>query len=243
MRSELNVLLATLAFGAIVAWGPRGIDAMAEMQTFRIDRVDVAGARYLTKDSIVAQMRLGPHASVWGDREVWVERLTRHPLIRRAEVRRRLPDVLRIEIEERVPVALAATPTLEPVDGEGFRLPIDPTRYPLDLPIVAAERLPPVDAAVFPEEVRSLAAEVAHLEATDSDLARRISSVRRARDGSVVVRLVTPEVEIVLPPGTALGRLRDAQRALAHAISVDPGRVPSVVDLRFAGQAVVRRDR
>ena len=46
-------------------------------------------------------------------------------------VERRLPNRLRVEIEERRPVALAATPTLEPVDGEGVRLPIDPTLYVL----------------------------------------------------------------------------------------------------------------
>jgi cell division septal protein FtsQ len=243
MRSQLNVLLATLLLGGIVAWGPRAGAAMARMQTFRVDHVDVAGARFLSEDSVVAQLQLGPYASVWGDQEAWVERLLRHPLIREADVRRRLPGGLRIEIKERVPVGLAAAPTLEPVDGEGNRLPIDPARFSLDLPLLFADRLPPADAAVFPAEVRGLAAEIEHLELTDSDFARRISSIRAAPGGAVAARLVSPDVEIVLPSKPSLGRLREAQQALSHAISVDPGRLPTVVDLRYAGQVVVRRER
>ena len=128
------------------------------------------------------------------------------------------------------------------VDVEGMRLPIDPTRYPLDLPIISALRMPPPDAAVFPSEVRALASEMGHLETLDAELARRVSTIRRASDGSIVLRLVAPATELVLPSRVALDRLREGQAALSHAISLDPGRVPSVVDLRFAGQVVVRRD-
>jgi len=243
MRSELRVLLGTLVLAPVAAFGPRLGDAMAEMQTFRIAEVDVAGTRYLARDSVVARMRLGAFASVWGDREEWADRLEGHPLVRHAEVRRRLPNGLHVEVDERVPVALAAAPTLEPVAADGTRLPIDPTRFPLDLPIIAAERMPPANAAVFPAEVRRLAAEMAHLESLDPEFARRISTIRRARDGAVVIRLVAPDTEFVLPAGVPGARLRDGQSALTHAISVDPGNVPSVVDLRFAGQVVVRRDR
>jgi hypothetical protein len=243
MRSELRILLGTLVLAPVAAFGPRLVDAMAEMQTFRISEVDVAGTRYLSRDSVVAQMRLGPFASVWGDRDVWAERLEGHPLIAHAQVRRRLPNALRVEVDERTPVALAASPTLEPVDVDGVRLPIDPTRYPLDLPIISAGRMPPADAAVFPAEVRSLAAEMGHLEALDGAFASRISTIGRTSDGAVAVRLVAPETEILLPSRVPLGRLREAQAALTHAISVDPGRVPTVVDLRFADQVVVRRDR
>lgn len=243
MRSQIRVLLGTLLVGAAAVWGPRGFDAMARMQTFRIADVDVAGAQVLAEDSVVAQLRLGQFASVWGDRDEWADRLVRHPLIRTARVERRLPNGLRVEIEERRPVALAATPTLEPVDAEGVRLPIDPTLYRLDLPIIDATRFPPADAAVFPAEVRGLAAEVQHLWETDADLYHRISTIRQAEDGSLVVRLMTPDVEMLLPARTPEGRLREATAALEHAIRTAPADLPSVVDLRYADQVVVRRIR
>lgn len=242
-RRQLQVLLGTILLGVAAVWGPRGFEAMAEMQTFRIAEVDVTGTQVMEEDSVVAQMRLGQFASVWGDRDAWADRLVRHPMIRTARVERRLPNRLRVEIEERRPVALAGTPTLEAVDAEGVRLPIDPTRYPLDLPIISATRFPPSDAAVFPAEVRGLAAEVKYLWEADLELYQRISTIAQAADGSFMVRLMSPDVEILLPPRAPEGRLREAVDALNHAIGAAPGNLPTAVDLRYADQVVVRRNR
>lgn len=241
MRNEMKVLLATLALGPVLVWGPRGLDELAGLDAFRISQVEVSGVRYLTQDTVVAQLGLGAFASVWGDCDAWAERLTEHPLIREAEVRRRLPNRLRVTVEERRPVAFAATPTLEPVDADGVRLPIDPARNTLDLPVISTSRMPPADAAVFPEEVRALAAELEHLMILDEDFVARISTIRYAADGALVLGLLQPEVDFILPPRTHLDRLRDGQAALQHAIDLDPGDPPAVVDLRFAGQVVVRR--
>ncbi|NNF14054.1 MAG: FtsQ-type POTRA domain-containing protein [Gemmatimonadetes bacterium] len=241
MRSQLKVLLATLAFGPVLVWGPELPDALATMETFKVTEVEVLGTRFVSEDTVVAALALGGLASVWGDTEVWRERLERHPLVLSAEVRRRLPNGLRVTVEERTPVALAATPTLEPLDAAGHRLPIDPTRFGLDLPIIAASRMPPEGASVFPEEVRVLAAEIEHLRRADEELVRRISTLTLQDDGSLSLRLISPDVSLLVRPGTSLGRLREAEAALTDAIRRTPGDIPDVVDLRFADQVVVRR--
>lgn len=243
MRSETKVLLATLAFGPVLFWGPSLPDAMSRMETFQVKDVEVHGLRFMTEDSVVARLQLGSVASVWGDPSVWEERVEGHPLVRDAEVRRRLPGGLVVTVEERVPVALAPTPTLEPVDREGHRLPIDPTHHGLDLPIIAVDETPPPSASVFPEEVRMLAAEIEQLRRTDEELVRRISTLSLRDDGSLELHLVSPDVELLLKPGTSVVRLREAETALTDAISRTPGRIPDVVDLRFADQIVVRRNR
>lgn len=243
MRSETKVLLATLAFGPVLFWGPSLPDAMSRMETFQVKDVEVRGLRFLTEDSVVARLQLGSVASVWGDPSVWEERVEGHPLVRDAAIRRRLPGGLVVTVEERVPVALAGTPTLEPVDREGHRLPIDPTRYGLDLPIIAAEETPPPSASVFPEEVRMLAAEIEHLRRTDEELVRRISTLSLRDDGALELHLLSPDVDLLLSPRTSVARLREAEAALTDAISRTPGRIPAVVDLRFADQIVVRRNR
>lgn len=243
MHSQLKVLVVTLALGPVLVWGPVLSDALAGMETFRVSEVDVRGIRFLTEDTVVARLELGGLASVWGDKGVWKERVEAHPLVLSAQIRRRPPNGLLVTVEERQPVALAATPTLEPVDGEGHRLPIDPTRYGLDLPIIAADRVPPEGASMFPEDVRLLAAEIERLRRADEEFVRRISTLRRREDGSLSLRLISPDVTLVLPPRPTLGRLREAEAALTDAISRTPGRIPEVVDLRFADQVVVRRTR
>jgi cell division septal protein FtsQ len=241
MRNEIKVLLGTIALGPVLFWGPRVLEDVAGLDVFRISRVDVSGAYYVTSDAVIEQLGLGPLASVWGDRDAWAERVAEHPLILEAEVRRRLPNRLRVTVRERRPVAFAATPTLEALDAEGVRLPIDPTRTALDLPVIAAGEMPPADAAVFPAEVRRLASELEYLTGIDEDFVTRISTVRYAADGALKMELLQPEVDFLMPSRTPIDRLREGRAALQHAIAFDPGHPPSVVDLRFAGQVVVRR--
>lgn len=241
MRRDLKILLLTLCCGVAATWGPRLPEAMSGMDTFRIAEVEVRGIRYMTEDTVVARMALGSFASVWGDREAWAERIAAHPLVESAEVRRRLPNGLRVTVRERQPVALAPTPTLEPLDAEGYRLPIDPARFALDLPILAADKLPPDGAALFPEEVRRLAVELGHLLASDEQLVKRISTMRSLSDGTLAITLTAPDVEILLPVRASPARLRQAQAALADAMNRNAGRLPRAVDIRFRDQVVVRQ--
>jgi len=243
MRRDLRILLATVVLGALTTWGPRLYEAMSAMETFRISDVEVRGLRLITEDSIVARLELEPESSVWGDKTVWLERVESHPLVRSAEVRRKVPNGLLIVVEERRAIALAATPTLEPVDAEGYRLPIDPARYRLDLPIISTSQTPPEGSQLFGEEVRILAAEVSHLMSVDAAFMRRVSTLRRDDQGMLVLRMTAGDVDFLLPPGTPASRLRQGDAALTDALSRSPGDVPAVIDLRFADQVVVRRTR
>ena len=244
MRSQIKVLFVTIALGPVLVFGPRLPDAMAGMETFRVTDVEVRGIEVLTEDSVVARLQLGAFASVWGDHDAWVDRVTAHPLVRRAEIRRRIPNGLLVTIEERHPVAFAATPLLEPVDAEGYRLPIDPTLYRrFDLPIILTERMPPEGSPLFPEEGRSLAAEAEHLTATHQDFMDRVSTIKWMSEGVIIARLESPAVEFIMPARTTGDRIREGEKALSHAMRADPGRIPDVVDLRFTEQVVVRRSR
>ncbi|MDA0328400.1 MAG: FtsQ-type POTRA domain-containing protein [Gemmatimonadetes bacterium] len=243
MRRDMRILLGTVALGGVATWGPLVPQAISSMQTFQVSDVEVRGLRFLTEDSIIAQLELVPASSVWGDKGVWTERLLAHRLVRRAEVRRRIPNGLLVTIEERRPIALAATPTLEPLDVEGFRLPIDPARYRLDLPIITGSRMPPTGSALFGEDVRLLAGQVEHLMTSDLDFVQRVSTLRRDPRGSLVARLTGPDVDFLLPLGVSPALLREGQAALNDALSRNPAEAPQAIDLRFADQVVVRRGR
>jgi len=243
MRSQLRVLFWTVALGIIAIWGPMVPSVLSKMDVFRVEEVQVVGIRFLTEDSVVSQLQLGPKSSVWGDKNVWIERVTAHPLVKSADVERLVPNGLRITIEERRPIALAATPTLEPVDAEGHRLPIDPARYRLDLPILASSRTLPDAAQLFPEDVRRLAAEVNHLINSDAVFLERVSTLRWGERGTLVARMSGPDVVFLLPMGISAHRLREGNAALADALSRTPGNAPAVIDLRFADQVVVRRTK
>jgi hypothetical protein len=243
MRRDTRILLATVAFGTTLSLADRLPHALSEMKTFQLHEVEVRGARYLTTEAVVELLGIGPETSVWNEEDEWVDALQAHPLIEAARVRRRLPDGLLITVTERRPVALAPTPTLEPVDADGRRLPIDPSAFRLDLPVIATSRVPPAGATMFPEEVRSLAAEVARLMSADTAFLQLVSSVRWGQHGALIARWTRPPLEFLMPPGTPASRVREGLGALSHALSTAPGQAPEAIDLRFADQVVVRRTR
>jgi len=242
MRRDLKILLTTAALGAVAAWGGDVADAITDMDTFLVSEVHVRGVRYLSEDAVAELLALTPESSVWGDTDVWADRVRAHPLVQDARVSRRFPNGVLVEVVERTPIALAPTPTLEPIDAEGYRLPLDPASYRLDLPVLWTTRTPPKGARLVPEDVRRLASEVQHLMASDTAFVQRVSSVAWTEHGAVVVSWTEPPVAFVLPPGTQPARLREGLGALADAASKTPDRLPTLIDLRFEDQVVVSRN-
>jgi hypothetical protein len=238
MRRDVRILLGTAAFGALMAWGGRVPDALIDLEIFRVEDVQVRGNRYLAQADVEQLLALTPETSVWSDKDVWHDRVAAHPLVKSVRVGRRLPDGLRITVTERTPIALGPTPTLEPMDAEGRRLPLDPAAFRLDLPVIHTTRRPPRGARHFPAEVRKLAAEVEHLMATDTSFLQLVSSVSWTTGGAVAVRWTEPDVEFLLPSRPSPARLREGLTALADAEERDG--MPRAIDLRFADQVVVR---
>lgn len=241
MRRDARILLGTVALGAVAQWGHTVPEFVTRMETFRVAEVQVRGTRFLDSDDVIAQLGITPKTSVWTDADVWTERLLAHPLIDTVEITRRVPHGLLVHVVERSPVALAPTPTLEPVDAQGHRLPLDPAAHRLDLPVIVTDRTPPAGSMLFPEDVRRLAAELDHLRIVDPAFLQMVSSIRWGEQGTLIAQWTEPPVEFLLPPRASPARLREGLGALSNAISRTPGRAPRAVDLRFAEQVVVRR--
>jgi cell division septal protein FtsQ len=242
MRSQLRIVMTTLLLA--VAWTvvPRAWGAVADLELFRIRQVEVQGLRFAQRSEIVDRLRLTPRNRVWEDPAGWAGRVEGHPLVKQARVRRRVPGTLVIEVVERQPVALAATPTLVPVDAEGKRLPVDPSERRLDLPVLAASKAVP-DAGLLPRSGRTLAAEVGRLEEAHQEFFRRISEVAWEGRNTVVARWTEPKVDFLFPLGVPPHRLQQGMSVLADALSKDSEPSPRTIDLRFADQVVVRRTR
>jgi hypothetical protein len=241
MRREARILLATAGFGAFTAWGEQMPAALVDLELFRIEDVEVRGNRYLQEAEVVELLALSPEISVWSDKDVWHDRVAAHPLVQSVRVGRRLPDGLLVTVTERTPIALGPTPTLEPMDAEGRRLPLDPAAFRLDLPVIHTGRRPPRGSRHFPLEVRRLAAEVEHLMAADTSFLQLVSSVSWTTGGAVSVHWSEPNVEFLLPSHASPARLREGLIALADAASKERAAMPTAIDLRFADQVVVRR--
>lgn len=239
MHRGLRFLLALLATVALAAGTARVPEALARVDAFRVREIRLEGARFLTYRDAVSTVDVASDATVWDDPDPLEERLRGHPLVLKARVRRRLPDGLVLEVEERTPVALVPTPTLVPVDASGRALPVDPAIHRLDLPLVHPRR-PALrgESRLLPAQLRLVARELGRLSEAEPQLTARISEVRLA-GGALEFRLTEPRVELLFHPPLASDRLRRGLRALREARERWPGREPRAVDLRFADQVVV----
>ncbi len=243
MRSQVRILVGTLALAGLWTGARRIPGALASMDTFRVTHVEFHGLRFLARSEALADLDLSPDATVWMDTKPLVRRLEADPLVKGARVRRKIPSTLVVEVTERQPVALVPTPTLEPVDAEGVRLPIDPARHRLDLPVMESPVRPARGVRLLPSRSRRLAAEVGHLLEADTAFHQLVSDVSEPDPNTVLARWSSPRVDFLLRPDTPPSRLKEGLVVLADAIGRDPGHPPTVIDLRYADQVVVRRSR
>jgi cell division septal protein FtsQ len=211
------------AVAMILAWfgAPKILN---RMEFFRIRRIEVSGATYHTPNGIVDALMLGSRSSVFDDLDAMQRRIVRLPAVESAEVGRRLPGTLVVNVTETEPVALAPqrNGTLVPIDLGGRPLPYDPAESPPDLPIAAAA-----------DSVLARVLGVVH--ETDPSLFARLATGVRVRD-DVVLELDGRRLWF---NGSATADDVRAVVGVAEDLT-RRGRDWRELDGRFAGQVVVR---
>ncbi len=234
-RRGLAVVGATAALGiASPLWAPA---VLRTVPAFHVSSVEVTGARFITADDALDLAAIPPDASVWDDHEEAETRLESHPLVEEAHIRRKGFNRLTVEVVEVRPVALVAAPVLEPVDGRGRVLPLDPAVHGLDLPILQDAV---VEASrVSDEDSRRVLAVLDRLDRLSAGFVQRVSEIRRSTGESIELLLLDgSHAERILLPleGADVAFLR-VEDAIAECAG--RGRVVSV-DARFRGQVVVQ---
>jgi cell division septal protein FtsQ len=217
---------ALLAVAGIVAgallWfgGPR---LLRRVKFFQVRRVELVGVSAVKPADLVLAMRIPPRGNLFDDLGPYQKRALAFPGIRSAEVRRRLPGTLVVEVTEARAVALAPKDgRLTMVGRNGKFLPFDPAVSAPDLPV-----LDQPDATV--------ARVLGRLQELDPELFSRVVTASRSK-GDVLVDLGGRRLWF-RPDVTA-----EVIRAVMAAEQVlgQQGRAWVELDGRFAGQVVVR---
>jgi cell division protein FtsQ len=214
-----------LAVGTVVGapwWGPQ---ALAQLDYFHARRVVFEGVRYARPTELVARLKVDTLQSVWQPLEPLAERVGAHPMVASVVVERQLPGTLLIRVVEREPVAYVPHKgRLEPADATGRPLPIDPVRYPLDVPVAAT-----ADSSLL-HLLDGLRKDAPRLYARVSHGERAGTEEMRFKLGGVTVR-TTSDVTVarfkdILPV--------EADLARNHLRAVE-------LDLRFRDQVIARQ--
>jgi cell division protein FtsQ len=221
-RLVLAAIVALLLLGSPF-WGPT---VMRRLAFFRVRRVEILGARYTAPNELLDRLRVDTTHSVWEPLPPLEARLRSHPQIESVTVERRLPGTLVVTVTERHPVALVSGPGgLRAVDERGVRLPLDPSRTPVDAPIVTAA---PHDTTVY-HLLGAMQREAPALYA-------KLSSIRTTGPGEIVLQIADLPVRAMT--SVTLARLsdidpveRDLTRRQLRAAEID---------LRYRDQVIAR---
>jgi len=219
--------LALAAAGVLVLlasplWGPR---VLRQLAFFRVRRVEVNGLRYTPASEILARLHVDTTRSVWDPVAPLADRVMTHPQVESAYVSRKLPGTLVVDVVERRPVALVPIGAeLRAVDERGVTLPLDPSRTPVDAPVVTTPR----DARVY-HLLGQMAREAPALYA-------RISSIRPAGNGELLVQVA--DVPVRTMTGVSLARLSDIE-PVERDLARRQLRVAEL-DLRYRDQVIAR---
>jgi POTRA domain-containing FtsQ-type protein len=203
--------------------------ALRQLAVFRVRQIELVGVRNLAPDAVIAALRLGPRASVFGDTRLLADRLRGLAGVAEARVVRRLPAALTVELREVEPAALVPAPRgsgrgLVAVDAAGRPLPFDPARSGLDLPIAASG-----DSGVV--------GVLALIQAVDPALFQTITGARGFARGGVLLEIGGRRLLVGRDAGPEVIR---AVMLVAQDLAAR-GRAYVELDARFAGQVVVRR--
>ena len=224
-RRALAGLTGSLLLVAVWVGAPVVLRRLA---LFRVRQIELVGVHNLSPDAVIAALRLGPRASVFGDTRLLADRVRGLAGVADARVVRRLPAMLTVELREVEPAALVPAPRgsgvgLRAVDGAGRPLPFDPARTALDLPIVAR-----ADSEVV--------GVLALIQSVDPALFHAISGARRAAQGGVLLEIGARRVVVGRDAGPEVIR---AVALVAQDLAARRRRYVEL-DARFAGQVIVR---
>ena len=191
---------------------------------FRVRNVELVGLRYVAPGEVVRLLRVDTLASVWDDMDPWERRVAAHPQVRTVDISRKLSGTLVVRVDENMPVALVpGARGFRVLDAVGRELPIDPSRVPVDLPIV-----PRADTAAL-----RLLAEVRQARPA---MFARLSEVKRAGKGELVLRFASLPVRV----GDDLPVERLDELAPVEAHLAARGARIAELDLRFRDQVIAR---
>jgi hypothetical protein len=243
-------VLALIVIG-LTAAAPAGL---RRIDAFRIDRVEIYGAHYMTAEQVLAASRITKKTSVFDDVERWRAALLSQPAIATATVRRKLPNTAVVRITETHPIAFARTPELRPIDAMGRILPADPTWVDMDLPIIASDARVDARSRVTDSATVRTAAVLGRLQELEPVLAPWVSEATPMRDGVRLSLRGPSNAEVLLPFDIDAARLRQLRVTIADlaalpadaiaATTSDTLAAPGLglvtrIDVRYREQVVV----
>jgi cell division protein FtsQ len=229
-----------LAVASLLAGAAFAANWALHSPRFSVASVDVSGYSRLSREDVVTATGIAPGVNLFAiNPRAVTARLEAVPLIRHAQIIRRLPNLVSVIVEERRPFTVVHAGRLHWIDEEGVDLGVEPRAVALAAPVLSG--LDPEDLAGeghprVSERAALGIALVRLLLRAQSSLLGQISEIDLSRpEGPVLYTVDGVEVRLGREDWEArLGRLQGVLAQLGTA-----GERAASIDLRFRDQVVL----
>ncbi|HXV75785.1 MAG TPA: FtsQ-type POTRA domain-containing protein [Candidatus Polarisedimenticolaceae bacterium] len=219
LRWSLTVGVNGIVLAALLVAADRAYDYLTTIDEFAVRRIELSGLRHASPELIRARLSEQIDGNMLDLDLARIEQTVQaDPWVRRAAVRRVLPDTLYVHVEERIPVAIAIVHDREwLVDSTGYVI------GPLDAGVDG--RFPVLDGLDAGDE-----------RALERDLRRGVTVLERLRATSEVFARGVARVDLAHPD-----RVEVTQDAAGPKILLDPDRIEQNLIYFMALRATIER--
>ena len=221
MAAILIHLLMVLGAAAIVGGffvGGRALSRwLRTSESFSLGDVQVQGLEKLTRDEILHTASIEEGMSIFSlDEQEASARLERHPWIREAVVKKRMPDAVSVEIVERELVALLWSGAIYRVDADGTIFERHPDGAPVDRVMITGigEALLTDDREILKAELRKIIQILGEYERMGLGTVAPVRNVHREHGGGIVLYIGDEAREVRLGVGHTRKKLRRLRAVL-----------------------------
>jgi cell division septal protein FtsQ len=240
IKTTAKRLLAAAAVSVVILSSLYLYNYLTTAEWLSVDEVHLNGVYRVSKEDLEKRLEdLKGQNILLLPLDNYVDRIENHPRVRRASLRRILPNQVVCEVEEREPVALVFTGRFLEVDGEGMILGEDRLTPLLDLPIISGIERRAVEEGKICQDPRLRDALVTldYCKRFGGRFAEEISELRISSGGLSIVSL--KENSTLLLGNTDYENRLEKYFLLKNSIESDE-RSAKLIDLRFADQIVLR---
>ncbi len=213
----LMVLVAAGIVGGFFVGGRALSRWLRTSESFSVHRVDVEGLEKLTREEVLQAASIEDGMSIFSlDEQAASRSLGRHPWIREAVVKKRMPGAVTVEIVERELVALLWSGALYRVDADGTIFERHPEGAPVDRVIITGvgEALLSDDREILKAELRKIIQILGEYERMGLGAVAPVRNVHREHGGGIVLYVGDEAREVRLGVGHTRKKLRRLRAVL-----------------------------
>ena len=235
------LLLVPLCAGMIVLF----VFSMEWKDSLKIQRVLVDGAKSISAKEIFSLAAVPLKSSLFAIDLFEVQsRVMAQPFMKSVRVCRQFPDVLRIDVVEREPIASLNAGQLHYIDEEGVPLPSSTSQRKFDLPLISGIsgiQNVQLGKAISSKEIFDAIEICQAAQSIDTTVYRLISEINMNNGNDIILYSSDVGVPIILGHGDVQKKLIMLEHFWMNYINSGDAEKLQYIDLRFDDQVVVKK--